>query len=848
MSLTLTAGAATEKEELATSFDVLVESEELGLRYSFATEDAGGFTWEHRLLYDGIGDIVRQVDPGGGLAAGATLRLQVIDDNAGSSPTALFNSFGRLKGADLTLSLLFEGEDYADKIVRFSGRISAHRRSGMIMQLEAVDELFPSDRLLPSTLIPEGTEDAPDASIGRALPILYGDGATIGLAPLLRTDATLREYRLAGHAIRQFVDNLAIWIESASKAKLGGFGTVALAEAKITLDSPATAFLFGFEAATRAIQRESDVDGSLNAIDELQISNAMIHTDSGTNADGDGYGYLGVSGAFEDPDGLDTIHFQIRQRGNPIAATTLFAHAVVRIIDSLGTVVIESIRELGELRFYSSIQLFQEDIKNFAISASQRVEVFIEAINEGGLGGSNDFWRVYDVDFWMYAQARSEDEQLYAFETWQGRPDDGAGTFTGTAGGLITRPSDVIWSIMSLELGMPVDMASAVTARSRLTSWEFGGGIGAGWWEERQTAREFLHQLGVQCKSIIFPLADGFHILPHSNDDPSAYDFDTDTILWEAGTSAETPPSERQSTFHLDPEHINQVWNSFEVHFAYHPALSKFGGFRFASPAGTNSAQGNSNELVVLCTNSASRHGHSNTLVINCPFICDATTAELLLDFVVRYFWEARLPVEFETGTQGLHLTLGDMITIDYPDIPSSLIGEKFEVHRITDRFIPTTTPWGSPGLSYRIQVLASRQSAVDIDFIAIKDQNDEIHWLYLVQGPTPFMTEATGDFESDAFDEEVFTVAAPPELNANDITPETIPYWLEITAADDAATLYLYPLYDGTIFVDTSPPAIGTGYDVGDGLFMRGLDGVRWRLSAISANGNETWYIPPQS
>ena len=191
MARTLTAGALAAKEARANRFDLLIESAALNIRYSLTTTTAGGFTWEQRVQLGGIGDIVNQVAPGGGLAASKSFRLLVIDDGTGQSISALQDQGQTLRGADLTVSFLFEGEDYADRIILFAGVIHRYARRGMQGDLVAVDELFPQDRLMPDTYI--NRQDyalASESAVNRPIPILYGEGQYVGPAPLLITVTT----------------------------------------------------------------------------------------------------------------------------------------------------------------------------------------------------------------------------------------------------------------------------------------------------------------------------------------------------------------------------------------------------------------------------------------------------------------------------------------------------------------------------------------------------------------------------------------------------------------------------------------------------------------------------------
>ena len=70
-----------------------------------------------------------------------------------------------------------------------------------------------------------------------------------------------------------------------------------------------------------------------------------------------------------------------------------------------------------------------------------------------------------------------------------------------------------------------------------------------------------------------------------------------------------------------------------------------------------------------------------------------------------------------------------------------------------------------------------------------------------------------------------------------SDITPVTVPSWLQVDAVDIPATqLYIWPFTSGDPVVDTSPPPLGTGYDIGAGLNLRTLSGAVQTLAALTS------------
>jgi hypothetical protein len=117
------------------------------------------------------------------------------------------------------------------------------------------------------------------------------------------------------------------------------------------------------------------------------------------------------------------------------------------------------------------------------------------------------------------------------------------------------------------------------------------------------------------------------------------------------------------------------------------------------------------------------------------------------------------------------------------------------------------------------------------IEYFSVKDQADVV-W-YWSSGPNL----------EDIHDTVVPVVSTYAYVGVN-ATPATIPYWIQVDAADALATqLYIFPAENsGDLLIDTIPPAIGTGYDAIAGLVLRSLGGWRHRLSALSLDQVAFW------
>lgn len=115
--------------------------------------------------------------------------------------------------------------------------------------------------------------------------------------------------------------------------------------------------------------------------------------------------------------------------------------------------------------------------------------------------------------------------------------------------------------------------------------------------------------------------------------------------------------------------------------------------------------------------------------------------------------------------------------------------------------------------------------SAPYVEYFAIKDQSNVVwYWMAGVDLSTIYSTSIP-DVASDGFE-------------AIDITPGTIPSWIQMNAFDVPSTpLYVWPAeFSGDQLVLTSPPPLGTGYVVPNGLTLQSFSGWKHRMQALTS------------
>ena len=231
----------------------------LDVHWSFGATTAGGFVWEQRLW--SISSIEESIPPGGGLAPVQTCTVEVIQDGTGSSLRTLWDTHGRLEGADLSVALLPEGETYANRIRKFTGVIDqASYRAGVtegrgIGTLVAVSRELHRDIQVPATVLTTASYPTlPPQWQGGRLPLLYGAGSVLMVAPAVLLDPALLTYRVADHALGSMGTTFAVTGAAGTQllTQAGAASSIAL-DASLTLVRPVTETRFVIAGQTHAL-------------------------------------------------------------------------------------------------------------------------------------------------------------------------------------------------------------------------------------------------------------------------------------------------------------------------------------------------------------------------------------------------------------------------------------------------------------------------------------------------------------------------------------------------------------------------------------------------------------------
>jgi hypothetical protein len=298
MARSLTSGATTAKNARATTFTWLVESTALSVHWATGVPGStGGFTWERRIHT--ISEIELSVPPLGGLASAQTVTITVVESTTGSSLRALLNTYGKLEGADITVSLLFAGEAYADRIQRFTGVIDHVQWSaglqGGLGQIIAVDKSVTSAPVVPSAIFTAAEySNLASGLAGQFKPILYCNG-DIPYVPLHLINTATNTWLAASHAL-DALPAIQVVTPGAEGGlfQVSGDCTSSPSAGTLTGNRPLSQALFSGGTATRSIHTQVNTNSPSNLIDSNNGTFAYIYPNT-ADSNGEGTASIGVA-------------------------------------------------------------------------------------------------------------------------------------------------------------------------------------------------------------------------------------------------------------------------------------------------------------------------------------------------------------------------------------------------------------------------------------------------------------------------------------------------------------------------------------------------------------------------
>jgi hypothetical protein len=628
-----------------------------------------------------ISEIELSVPLTAGLASANTVTISVIENTRADSLRGLFNTYGLLEGADIVISLLPEGETYANRIKVFTGKVDhATWNTGVqggIGQLTAVDTSLGANPLLPATAIDTVTyPNAAPQAIGQFLPLIYALPGDLYLVPLLYVNSATFLYKASSHALDVLPANFYVVSGEGTVFGIAGNCTASAAAATLLLDFPVSQGLFlpGTTYA-RFAGGVLNVTNSANAYDG-NVSTLATLTPSSTNSDGEGSAILGVVRGFGTTDqALNTLDVTITdlKRGDPLALTSI-ATIVINSYSGAAWTPQLGIAQAGPYNWGVNARTITLSFPGLAFGGSVAIEVTIVVTNEGGTGGADEAWTVGEIDFTGRFQVPND---LYPVWAWGvSGLEDSDGHITGSTGSPLGQVGAVLQSILEQFLGLSVDSASFTTAKA-LLNWDssvsrFGFGLGTGWSQTQIQGSALLDALAFQMHGYLFPSGAGtWKVLRIPLVPSSQYSFTVSTL----------------DNMVIETSRMETVYHTFVVRFNWSPITKEYQGTLYASPGGTNHSNATiAGQLTTLCADSYARYGLLPTLQIDAWGVAHQATAEDILEGFTRQHWSQSFVVTFDCPFVGIHLEVGDGVTITHAELPSAVSGTVFTVVRVTLR------------------------------------------------------------------------------------------------------------------------------------------------------------------
>ena len=596
----------------------------------------------------------------------------------------LWDEYGRLEGADLAIALLPAGDTYANRIRKFTGVIDhASYRVGVssgggIGTLVAVSRDLHRDIQLPATVLTTALAPTlPEQLQGSRLPLIYGLGSVLLMAPALLIDPARVTYRVAEHALGTMGTTYAVL--GADQVRLltqEGTASSIREDALLTLPRPVTETRFALPTPTRTLTHVVGVTDPGAAVDGNPLSLAVIRTPV-LNSALDGQGRLAVRYASPALASANTALLTLaNHRRAPSALVTLTADVVLRSLNAeTGVIERDNLFQAGPYRHSSNPRTTVLPITPLVVGAASALEVELVVVNEGGLGTAAEAWELGDLSMQLYYQADSLFTPVYLAPPWDGRLDPD-GTLTGLAGTVVRQAGSVLQSVLAQVLGLEPHPGTFAAVKAGLVTYSgspyvFDFGLGSGGWAHEQlSAAALLDALALQAGCYVFPAGDGATAIARVQAMPTAQ---LDLTLSNA------------DILEVEFGRLEMIHSTYEVHYSWSVTLQRYTKVALATPGMCNHPiRAIAHDLLLKCSDSLDRYGPQDPLTVEAFAIQDDATAFTLLQRLVEYFWTQHLTVTCETTFIGIHLEVGDHVTITHPELPEIAEARLFEVVRIT--------------------------------------------------------------------------------------------------------------------------------------------------------------------
>lgn len=134
----------------------------------------------------------------------------------------------------------------------------------------------------------------------------------------------------------------------------------------------------------------------------------------------------------------------------------------------------------------------------------------------------------------------------------------------------------------------------------------------------------------------------------------------------------------RENSIDIKFSALNKIYNEFYVNYNKHPGNNNFAKTLFITAddhnLSSNTRSGTPNTYTGLCSDSQDKYLKTNRLTLDCDWIRDDATAELLIKWLAEWHCYRKHIVEFETaGLDHIDLELGDQVKINHTLLPTDV-------------------------------------------------------------------------------------------------------------------------------------------------------------------------------
>lgn len=254
------------------------------------------------------------------------------------------------------------------------------------------------------------------------------------------------------------------------------------------------------------------------------------------------------------------------------------------------------------------------------------------------------------------------DIQVMAYAS--GLKDDGSGTYTGTPDALVEHSADQMHYLLgefsdlaSTDIAGSSDHGSFTTARTALGTYHKLGALVV----EKQPNNQMLHRLAIQSRSVPIWNADGKRGIIALTPAPSPNYRSGSTFKFYADEHIEA------NTFKFGRTPLEQIVNQVYVDFDFDYGANEFRRTTFVSESDSDNGFGTRDQSTIReakASTSQSRFQVTREYRLKAYDVVAQGVAKQIRNFIFDWWWRSKLWIEFETYLNASDLSVGHVIQL----------------------------------------------------------------------------------------------------------------------------------------------------------------------------------------